>query len=839
MPLLPLLAVLLGLCAPALAAPLAPVPRGGPAPDRHWDLQKLVLDVAVDPDAGRVEGVATFHVAPLGRGPVTGRAPLVLQQVALDVSAVTRDGGEVPWRVVGDQLVIDLDDGQGPLAPHVVAVRYAATPRTGLHFRGPGRGSPDTYGEVWSQGEGRDNRYWFPGWDHPNDRFVYEGTVRGPEGWKVLTNSGVDLVNYLVMLAMAPYDVHGEPTNQVWAPPGTPRDALTPILDPVPAMMAHFARRTGVPYPWGPYRQVIVQRFLYGGMENTSATIESSRLLTGPINQATRPSTESIVAHELAHQWYGDLLTTRDWNHLWLNEGFATFFAADWMAFGRPGPQAERWADDVFGWYRASLDPGSLTGAWFLGPDTPENFRVYAKGAAVLRMLQGQLGEDAFWRGIQAYTRDHSRGLVDTTDLRDAMEAASGQELAWFFQQWTELPTVPVVRASWAWSAPGELSVTLRQVVDDTRPAYALPIAVEIGAVDGSVARVERTWLVDDRVVLQVPLAAAPAWVAVDPAGLVLMDLQSQQDPAAWAAQLRRSPSPYARRVAVDALSKVTGPGVEVARGALREVAADPAQPEPLRRASAQALGALRDAEPLLALVADRGVPPVVRHAAADGLVAAARATDAERIAELRGGESLADVRAALHRALGQVDPARATRLATQVLRSGAAVPGFDAGTHDGEYRAAADVLGEHGQPGDLAPLLAAPVSYDRRSAGLHAAVRIVSRMASGPARDAARAKVARSADELLADRDLRGRRLALGILREVGDATSVRALEAFRRAEELPELLDDAVATIAAIRARDDQSRPPAPAEVDARLRALEERLESLEKRESAWMGG
>ncbi|MEC7946315.1 MAG: M1 family aminopeptidase, partial [Myxococcota bacterium] len=269
--------------------------RGASAPDRNFDVRHLDLDLTLDPGSRAVSGTATLTVRRLWPG------PLRLDQVRLDIDAVTLDGEGVPWRIEGDHLVVEVPaDADGD-----VAVRYRATPRTGLHYRWVGADSVDRYPEVWSQGEGEDNRHWFPGWDHPNDRFTYTGRIDAPEGWTVLTNAdGIDLVNYLVMVAAAPYDVHVHPEAPavtVLVPPGTPDRAVSPVLDPVPAMMRHMEARAGVPWPWGPYRQVFVQRFLYGGMENTGATVmNAERLLPDPSAAATRAdSIESIVAHEL------------------------------------------------------------------------------------------------------------------------------------------------------------------------------------------------------------------------------------------------------------------------------------------------------------------------------------------------------------------------------------------------------------------------------------------------------------------------------------------------------------------------------------------------------------
>ncbi len=804
--LLPSTLLSLLLAGPALAAPLEPDRRGEEAPDRHFDITSLALDLDLLPEERAVAGTATLHVERLSPG------PLVLDQVGLDVSAVEAAGAALDWRVEGDHLVILLDADRAE-----IAIRYRAEPRTGHHFRTPTRGGPDRYPEVWSQGEGTDNRHWFPGWDHPNERFRYTGRFRAPDGWTVLTNrDGIDVVNYLVMLAAAPYDTHVHPeapTVSVLVPPGTPVSAVSAVLDPVPAMMQHMASRSGQPWPWGPYRQVFVQRFLYGGMENTGATVMNAERLLPDASTASTAAyrIESIVAHELAHQWYGDWVTCRSWREMWLNEGFASFIAADWMASQRG--EAD-WYGSVRRWFGASQKGPPLARRFHQG-DGAASHNVYMKGASTLQMLKVLVGEEAFWAAMRRYTAAETPRLVETRDLRRAFEDETGLELGWFFQQWVELDTVPALKVTRRY-ADGTLTMRVAQTVSDTRPAYTLPLRFEVGLADGSTRTVEG-WLEDADAELQLPLEAAPAWVAFDPQAGVLADLDDVQEPAAWEAQAAGSRSPYARMQALGALGQTDR------SDRLAAVAADPAEPEALRRVAVEALGEQRAAEPLLA-----------RRRAEPG--AGSRLVVARALGRCRGADVVAaltataasdanpEVRATALDALNHVAPESAVKLARRLTRD-------VRGGRIAVARTALSVLGQSGELSDVRGMVGGGVDPMLRPQAAQAGARVVARQPEprDPAVRRARDAVARFSESMLFDPDLRTRQAAVGVLGEVGDVRSIDALEQYRRWERDPDLLTAARGAVDRVRKRKDA--PPAePNEVEARLKALEERLADME---------
>ena len=799
-------------------------PTGGPgslAPDRSWDLQHLHLDLDVDPAGEHIEGSATLTLRPLGQPSTT----VVLDQVGLDVHRVLVDGEPVPFRMAERSMEATV-----PARAHDLTVEYGASPRAGLHFRGA---APDTYTEVWSQGEGEDNRFWIPLPDHPNDRFTTSGRFQVPEGYKVLSNGlgsfdgsawnyalEQDLVSYLVMLAVGPYTVQtetwrGRPVEQ-WLPPdASPAQALS-VRGKLPQMLDFFSEKTGVEYPYPAYREVYVQRFLYTGMENTTSTVMARRVLLEEDQlQTRRRGTESVMAHELAHQWYGDALTCATWNELWLNEGFATFMAAEWM---RQVDGDEAWASGVASRYRWSRNKEPLAGRFWSSPDGDHapSTNVYSRGASLLQMLRVMLGEEVFWQGIELYTTRHAHSLVETDDLRRAMEELSGQHLQWFFDQWAHLGGAPKVEASWT-HTEGELRVTLKR----SEGEQVFPLEVEAGG------ELRRVWVDEGVVKLLIPMEQAPLYVAVDPRGGLLAELTTTQSVDAWIAQATTSPHPYAQVQAIEALGEEGG---EQASAFLIGLAEDLAAPWAFRE---WALRSLKTSpwEPVHAGAARLLEDPDarIRQKAAE-VLGSAPGDHSAALEKAWRRERVPDVRATLLTQWARQDRRGALDAAERwlVSRRPGLVPNPVA-------VAALNLLGDHGDPDSLDTVLRylrVDSPQDLAHAAAWAAPSMVGRMDPGTARVRAQERSARALEPLLESPFQRTRATAIGALGRVGDEHSVLLLQAYAKKETVQSLEKRADDAIKAIRERDDSLGAPDEGALEERLLALEEQQDAMRER-------
>ncbi|MBL4847982.1 MAG: M1 family metallopeptidase [Planctomycetes bacterium] len=454
------------------------------APDRPVDIERIDLDLSVDLKKKRIAGTATISLKALRDLERFG-----LDAVDHQISSVSTTGTKaqrLSHDYDGKRLVIERKLKRGERLRFTINY-VVEEPEEGLYFFGPSKESPNVPYQVWSQGESLFSRYWFPCVDHPDERQSTSIVARVAKGLTVVSNGahlGIskgkdgtaiwrfeqkrEHVAYLVTLVVGTFATitakpwRGKVPVTYYVPPDRKDDALR-SFGRTHEMMDLFSKLTGVDYPWPKYEQVVVEQFSYGGMENTGATTLNERTLHDERAHLDY-SSEGLVAHELAHQWYGDLLTCRDWAHTWLNESFATYFDALWTEHSQG---ADAYAYELFKNSERGIPAGRsrpIVDRYYPSSDSMFDGRVYPKGSCVLHMLRRQLGETYFWEGIRGYTRALSDKSVESVDLRRSFERVSGRNLERFFHQWTERAGHPVLDVKLARdSRRGYLTVTITQ----------------------------------------------------------------------------------------------------------------------------------------------------------------------------------------------------------------------------------------------------------------------------------------------------------------------------------------------------------------------------------------
>ncbi|MEO6035806.1 MAG: M1 family metallopeptidase, partial [Verrucomicrobiota bacterium] len=453
------------------------------APSREVDILHLKLDVTPDFKARTISGTASFTFKPIAKPIEEFR----LDGVDLSVSSVTSPEKIESYQVTEDKIIIRFAKPIEPGKETSVVLTYSAEPDEGLYFRTPEMGYKADETHLWTQGEPIEARHWYPCYDSPNEKFTSEIICHVPAGMTVLSNGklageekeGGDRiavrwvqekphVTYLISLIAGYFkkveDQYKAVPLAFYTPPSDIGEAQSSFRD-TKDMMGFFEKEIGVEYPWAKYFQVVVNDFTAGGMENTSITTLTERMLFRSETENLRNS-EGLVAHELAHQWFGDLLTCKDWSQLWLNEGFATFYALlydehkngrDEMLYGLYGSSKR-----IIG---VTNDVQPIVFRKFGEPMAQFNHLVYQKGSWVLHMLRSQLGAELYRRAINAYVGRHQFENVITEDLNSAIEEISGRSFDQFFDQWLYHGHFPEIEAAYSWDPGLKLAkVSIRQV---------------------------------------------------------------------------------------------------------------------------------------------------------------------------------------------------------------------------------------------------------------------------------------------------------------------------------------------------------------------------------------
>ncbi len=214
-------------------------------------------------------------------------------------------------------------------------------------------------------------------------------------------------------------------------------------------MLDFFKRTTGLKYPYPKYSQAVVSDFMFGGMENISATTLTEKTLHDDIVHLDFTS-DNLVSHELAHQWFGDYLTCKDWSNAWLNEGFATYFNALFREFDEGVEDFQDYMDGFKDNLTEDMEKHyqrAIVTRRFWDPEELFDTHTYEKVRWVLNALRGYLGEENFFRGIRHYIATHKISVVETSDFRKSIEEASGLDLESFFEQWVYSPGYPEIKA--------------------------------------------------------------------------------------------------------------------------------------------------------------------------------------------------------------------------------------------------------------------------------------------------------------------------------------------------------------------------------------------------------
>lgn len=560
-------------------------------PSRDFHIEHAKIALAVDFDRQRIDGSCELILTPLRGGVKT----IKLDAAEMEVKGVMVDGEKSEFSVGGGRLEIASGLAQG--TPKKVVVEYGAHPRMGVIFTAPDKEHPEKEVQAWTHNEAELAHFWFPCFDHPSERFTTETVISVPTGFRVISNgklvskwdSGDRTVYhwkeefphpaYLTSFVAAKLEELTQEADGVklnYNFPGSKKDDVLRYFGETPKMIEVFGELTGVKYPYEKYDQTTVQDFVFGGMENLNATtLSTSYYPTAATEEDFQTSYSTphvnavdLVAHELAHQWFGDYVTCEDWHHAWLNEAMATYLqclyvektmGTDQMRWDLDARTQQYFEEDKKEYRRAIVDN------CYVFPDDLFDFALYEKGASMVHELRYIMGDEAFLRGINGYLKKHGGGNAETDDFRRAMEKASGLSLEKFFKQAFLTPGHPEFEVEYSWDEESSAArVRVRQVQDPEESAWVFELPCELTFLVGKAWKSFRVRLDARDQTFSFGFEEKPSAVEFDPKHWLMKELKFEKSVGMWEAQLRQSPDAWSRAEAARALGKARTGGVQV-----------------------------------------------------------------------------------------------------------------------------------------------------------------------------------------------------------------------------------------------------------------------------------
>lgn len=531
---------------------------------RSFDLIHTRLDLKFDWEEEAVIGHAWLSLSPYFQASdhlVLDAKGFTFQNVTLEPS-----GQSLDYRYNGQQISIDLGRKYERADTIQIGISYIAHPSEeggswaitsdkGLFFINPRGEETDKPRQIWTQGETENNSRWFPTIDKPNERCTQEMILTVDSSLATLSNGVLvssTLNNdgtrtdywkmdqphapYLFMLAVGEYavveDRWGEIPLQYYVEPEW-KDHAKAIFPQTPEMLDFFSRLLDYPYPWPKYSQVVVRDYVSGAMENTSAVVFGDFMYGRERELVDVLYNEKIVAHEMFHHWFGDLVTCESWSNLTLNEGFANYSEYLWLEHHYGKEEADyhlvaEWEDYI---YEARDNAHPLIDYHYASRDHMFDRHSYNKGGMVMHMLRNYLGDEAFFAGLNRYLSQNAYSDVEADELRLALEDITGQDLNWFFDQWFFQKGHPKLDISYSFDENAKevvIKIEQTQGADGMPPVFQFPVSFQLFHPDGRVQN-ENGWMREQKAEFRYRSSQKPDLVLFDPDRILLCERQENK----------------------------------------------------------------------------------------------------------------------------------------------------------------------------------------------------------------------------------------------------------------------------------------------------------------------
>jgi len=466
-----------------------------------------------------------------------------LDAVDMEILSVRLEGEDVDYVYTGRELIIRPGKPFTKKVKRLEVGYRVVEPRYGLYFI-------DDPEMVYTQGETIWTSYWLPIYREPNMRFTFDVSIYAPPEWKAFSNGvliDVDRLedfsrwryrfdfpspSYLIAFAAGRFYVKKDRYRDVeleYIVPEDYGDLIEETFKNTRDMLGFFEKWLGVKYPYPVYRQVMVRDFVVGGMENISITILND-LYAMDKHSRRDFRIEGLLSHELAHQWFGDLVTCKDWSNIWINEGFATFlnilYDRHWLGMDEYIYSLVKALDSYLNEVKEYTRPTVYR--VYKYPEELFDRHVYERGGLILNMLMNLLGEDVFRRGVRNFLNRHRFGNVDTMDLKKSLEEVSGLDLDWFFETYIFNAGHPRLEVS---IERGEkYKLVIEQVQGEDMPeVYRIPVEILVRYSDGSVEKLVEN-LSERRQLIYIDSVNDIDYILVDPEFKLFAEIDPKYD---------------------------------------------------------------------------------------------------------------------------------------------------------------------------------------------------------------------------------------------------------------------------------------------------------------------
>ena len=555
-------------------------------PDRPGQVEHIALDLAFDIPNKSYSGTCQVRISPI----VSGVTHLTMDAVDLKISSVRVEKEKQSFDYDGEHLNITLKKATEFQKPFTLTIDYAVeNPQRGIYFVGPDKHYPNKPTQVWTQGEDEDSRFWFPCFDYPGQLATSEIRAKVPKKFRVISNGelaseeskGDEKIyhwklekvhpSYLMALAIANFDEikdewNGKPVRYYFEKGRKSEAKLT--MGKTPQMMTSLSKWFGYEYPFDNYDQVCVSDFIFGGMENTTTTLLTDRCMIDKRAAIDNERAETLVAHELAHQWFGDLVVINHWSQAWVKEGAATYSEVLWIedslnqdeAFYYHLNHARAYLSEDKSRYRRPLVTHIYREAIEL-----YDRHIYEKGSCVYHMIRMELGDELFTRALSTFLEDNAHSTVETIDLLRAIEKATGRNLRFLFDQYVYRGGHPDYKLGYSWDGESNLAkvmVTQTQVEDGKSQVqeglFDLKVPIGFGYVNEGKVDVQtvKVRVHEREQALYFPLSKKPDFVSFDVGNHLLKTVELTYPVNELKAQLKHDPDSISRLFAAEAIAK-------------------------------------------------------------------------------------------------------------------------------------------------------------------------------------------------------------------------------------------------------------------------------------------